>query len=161
MNSRPERPPLDRYLDQICRRLLFVSARERRETREELRQHLNTLAAHAARQVEPAKAMEEAMKKFGDPKEIGHELSKQHLRRRRWLSALLKTAMGTALTVLIVVFGYSAYWYFALSQPLEREPAPTPVASVAATLAAIQAAQDGYAHQIHSVRFQSTQTVHT
>lgn len=160
MNSRPERPPLERYLDQICRRLLFVSARERRETREELRQHLNTLAAHAARQVEPAKAMEEAMKKFGDPKEIGSELTKQHLRRRRWLSALLKTAMGAALAVLIGVVGYSAYWYVALSQPLEREPAPTPVASAASTLAAIEAAQDGYARQIQSVQFQGSQLVH-
>lgn len=160
MSSRPEHSSLDRYLDRICRRLLFVSARERRETREELRQHLEMLAAHAARHVESTEAMEEAMEKFGDPQQIGSDLTRQHLRRRCWLSALLKMAAGAALTLLIAVVGYSAFWYFALSRPMEREPAPTPVASGAATLAAIQAAQDGCARQIQSVQFQSQQEVH-
>lgn len=160
MNSRPERAPLDRYLDRICRRLFFVSARERRETREELRQHLETLATHAARSVAPTQAMEEAMEKFGDPKEIGNELSRQHLRRRRWLAALLKTVKVSALVVLILCLGLIGSWYFALSKPMEYEPAPTPIASAAATLAGIQAAQDGYARQIQSVRFQASQTYH-
>lgn len=160
MNSRPERPPLERYLDQICRRLLFVSAHERRETREELRQHLEHLAAHAARRVEPAKAMEEAMKKFGDPKEIGTELSKQYLSRRRWLSALIKLVKVSALAIFVTCAGLTGFWYFALSQPLKCEPSPTPISSATATLAAIQAAQDGYARQMHSVRFQSSQTIH-
>ena len=160
MSSQPERASLDCYLDRICRRLWVVPARERRETREELRQHLESLAAQAARIGPPAQALEEAMKKFGDPKQIGSDLSRQGLRRRRWLSVLLKTAAGTALTLLIIVIGYSGYWYFAMSQPMEREAAPTPTTSAAATLAAIQAAQDSYAHQIHSVRFQGSQTVH-
>ena len=107
MSRRPERTPLDRYLDRICRRLWLVPARERRDTREELRQHLTTLAAHAARTVPAAEAMEDAMKKFGNPKEIGGELSRQHLRRRRWLSALLKTAAGAALTLTVLMVGYS------------------------------------------------------
>ncbi len=153
MSRRPERAPLDRYLDRICRRLLFVSARERRETREELRQHLESLAAHAARRVESTQAMEDAMEKFGDPKEIGNDLSRQHLRRRCWLAVLLRLTTGLALTLLTLVIGYSAYCYFALSKPMEREPAPTPITSAAATLAAIQTAQDKYARQIHSVRF--------
>ena len=160
MSRRPERTPLDGYLDRICRRLWLVPARERRETREELRQHLEKMAAHAARTVEPMAAMEDAMEKFGDPKEIGSELSRQHLRRRRGLSVLLKTAAGAALTLLIVTVGYSAYWYFALSRPMEREATPTPIASASSTLAAIQAAQDGYARQIQSVRFQSQQEIH-
>ena len=158
MGRRPECAPLDRYLDRICQRLWLVPAREWRETREELRQHLERLAAHAARTVEPTAAMEEAMEKFGDPKKIGNELSKQHLRRRRWLSVLLKTAAGAALTLLIVTIGYSTYWYFALSRPMEQEAAPVPIASAATTLMAIQAAQDGYARQIQSVRFRGTST---
>lgn len=161
MSERPERTPLDRYLDRICRRLWLVPARERRDTREELRQHLEKMAAHAARTVGPTAAMEDAMKKFGDPKQIGGELSRQHLRRRRWLSVLLKTAAGVSLTLLVLVVGYSGYWYFALSKPMEREPTPTPIVSAAATLATIQAAQDGYARQIQSVRFQGVQEVHT
>ena len=158
MDRRPERAPLDCYLDRICRRLWLVPARERRDTREELRQHLEKMAAHAARTVEPTAAMEDAMEKFGDPKEIGNELSKQHLRRRRWLSVLLKTAAGAALTLLIVTIGYSSYWYFALSRPMEQEAVPVPIASAATTLTAIQAAQDGYARQIQSVRFRGTST---
>jgi hypothetical protein len=160
MNSRPEPTPLDRYLDRICRRLLFVSARERREMREELRQHLESLAAHAARTVPTAKAMEEAMEKFGDPKQIAKDLSRQGLRRRRWLSTFLKTAAGAALTLLTLVIGYSAYWYFALSKPMESEATPTPITSAAAPLVAIQAAQDSYSRQIRSLRFQSNQTIH-
>jgi len=160
MSRRPERAPLECYLDRICRRLWFVSARERRETREELHQHLETLAAHAARTVSTTEAMEEAMAKFGDPKQIARDLSRQHLRRRRWLSVLLKTTGGAALTLLTLMVGYSAYWYFAMSKPMEREATPTPVASASLTLAAIQAAQDGYARQIQSVRFQGSQTVH-
>ena len=160
MDKKPERAPLDCYLDRICRRLWLVPARERRETREELRQHLTTLAAHAARTVSAAAAMEDAMQKFGDPKQIGGELSRQHLRRRRWLSALLKTVKVTALTLSIVTLGYSACWYFALSRPMEQEPIPTPIASAAATLATIQAVQDGYARQIQSVQFQGIQEVH-
>ena len=158
MSRRPERAPIDHYLDRICRRLWFVSARERRDTREELRQHLTALAVHAARTVSATEAMEDAMEKFGDPKQIAQDLSRQHLRRRRWLSALLKTAAGVGLTLLVLVVGYSAYSYFALSRPLERESVPTPTASGAAALAAIQAAQDGYARQIHSLRFQGTNT---
>ena len=161
MGRRPECAPLDRYLDRICRRLWLVPARERRETREELRQHLEKMAAHAARTVEPTAAMEDAMEKFGDPKEIGNELSRQHLHRRRWLSVLIKTATGAALMLLTLTIGYSAYWYFALSRPMEREAAPTPITSAAATLAAIQAAHDGYARQIQSVRFQSEQAILT
>jgi hypothetical protein len=103
--------------------------------------------------------MEEAMEKFGDPKQIAKDLSRQHLRRRRWLSALLKTSMALALTLLTLVIGYSAYWYIALSKPMEREPAPTPISSAAATLAAIQIAQDSYAQRIKSVQFQGRQTV--
>ena len=161
MDRRPERAPLDCYLDRICRRLWLVPARERRDTREELRQHLEKMAAHAARTVEPTAAMEDAMEKFGDPKQIGSELSRQHLRRRRWLSALLKTAAGAALTLTVLMVGYSVYWYFALSRPMESETAPTPIASAAATLTAIQASQDSYARQIQSVRFQGVQEVHT
>ena len=160
MSRGPERAPIDHYLDRICRRLWFVSARERRDTREELRQHLIALAVHAARTVSATEATEDAMEKFGDPKQIAHDLSRQHLRRRRWLSALLKTAAGVGLTLLVLVVGYSGYWYFALSKPMEREPAPTPIASAAATLVAIQAAHDGYARQIQSVRFQSQQAIH-
>ena len=161
MNRRPERTPLDWYLDRICRRLWFTSARERRDTREELSQHLESMAAHATRTVSATEAMEDAMEKFGDPKQIAKDLSRQHLRRRRWLSALLKTAAGVGLTLLVLVVGYSGYWYFALSKPMEREATPTPLPSAAATLAAIQAAQDGYARQIQSVRFQGSQTYHT
>ncbi len=159
MSRKPDPAPLDRYLDRICRRLWLVPARERRDTREELRQHLERLAAHAARTVSTAEAMEDAMKKFGDPKQIGSELSRQHLRRRRWLSMLLKTASCVALTLLVVTVGYTAYWYFALSRPMEQEAAPTPSPSASSTLAAIQAAQDGYARQIQSVRFQGSNTV--
>lgn len=160
MSSRPERAPLDHYLDRICRRLWFVSARERRETREELRQHLESLAAHAARHVEPRQAMEDAMEKFGDPKQIATDLSRQGLRRRRWLSALIKSVKVSALVVTALCLGLTGYWYFALSRPMEREPVPPPTASAAMMLAAIQAAQDGYARQIRSVRFQGSQTVH-
>jgi len=159
MSRRPERAPLDHYLDRICRRLWFASARERRETCEELRQHLTSLAAHAARTVSAAEAMEDAMDKFGDPKQIAQDLSRQHLRRRRWLSALIKTVKVSALAVLMLCLGLTGYWYFGLSRPMEREVAPTPVASAAATLAAIQAAHDGYARQIQSVRFQGNNIV--
>ncbi len=100
------------------------------------------------------------MKKFGDPQKIGKELSRQHLRRRRWLSVLLKTTLGLTLTLLTAALGYSAYWYFALSRPIEREAALTPLASAASTLAVVQAAQDGYARQIQSVRFRGSNTVH-
>ena len=161
MSSRLETALLERYLDRICRRLWFVTPRERRETREELRQHLETLAAHAARTVDTRQAMEEAMEKFGDPKQIGAELSRLSLRRRRWLRILLKTAGSLALTLLIGLLGYSAYWYFALSQPLESEAALTPILSASSTLAAIQDAQDGYARQVQSIRFEYTQSVHT
>lgn len=160
MSERPERAPLDHYLDRICRRLWFASARERRETREELRQHLTALASHAARAAEPIEAMEDAMEKFGDPKQIAQDLSRQHLRRRRWLSALIKTVKVSALAALVLCLGLTGYWYFGLSRPMEREPTLAPVSSAAATLAAIQAAQDGYARQIQSVRFQSQQEVH-
>ena len=156
MSRKPDPAPLDRYLDRICRRLWLVPARERRDTREELRQHLERLAAHAARTAPMAEAMEDAMKKFGDPKQIGGELSWQHLRRRRWLVLLLRLTTGLALMLLTFVVGYSGYCYFAMSKPVEQEAAPTPTASGAATLAAIQAAQDGYARQIHSVRLQVT-----
>jgi len=159
MSRQPERAPLDRYLDRICRRLWFASARERRETREELRQHLERLAAHAARIAPIAEAMEDAMRKFGDPKEIGGELSRQHLRRRRWLSALIKTVKVSALAALVLCLSLTGYWYFGLSRPMEQEPALAPVPSAAATLAAIQAAHDGYARQIQSVRFQGINTV--
>lgn len=159
MSERPERAPLDHYLDRICRRLWFASARERQETREELRQHLESLAAHAARAVEPIEAMEDAMEKFGDPKQIAQALSRQHLRRRRWLSALIKTVKVSALAVLALCLGLTGYWYFGLSRPMEQEPALAPVSSAAATLAAIQAAQDGYARQIRSVRFQGSNRV--
>jgi hypothetical protein len=161
MSSRPDSALLERYLDRICRRLWFVTPRERRETREELRQHLETLAAHAARRVGAKQAMEEAMEKFGDPKQIAKDLSRQHLRRRRWLRILLKTAGGLALTLLIGALGYSAYWYFALSKPVEQEAALIPVSSASSTLAAIETVQDGYARQIQSMRFQSEQGVHT
>ncbi len=159
--SRPRKPPpLEHYLNQVCRRLWLLTPRERQETREELRQHLWALAAHAARFAEPQEALEEAMKKFGDPKQIGSELSRQHLRRRRWLSALLKTTLGLSLALITGILGYSAYWYFALSRPIAQEPAaPAPAASAASMLVAIEAAQDRYARAIQSVRFQSQQPV--
>ena len=158
MSRRPERAPLDHYLDRICRRLWFASAREKRETREELRQHLGSMAAHAARTAEPTSAMEDAMKKFGDPKEIGDDLSRQHLRRHRRLVLLFRLTTGLALLLLTLTLGYSGYCYFALSRPMEHEPAPTATTSGTAALAAIQAAQDGYARQIHSVRFRGAHT---
>ena len=102
------------------------------------------------------------MKKFGDPNRSAKTSPGSILRRRRWLYVLLKTTTGAGPDAADPgVVGYSAYWYFALSRPIAREPAPTPIASAAATLAAIQAAQDGYARQIHSVRFRGSQTVHS
>ncbi len=71
MNKRSE-PAIEEYLDRLCAQLGALPPELQSETREELRGHLQGLAAM---QRDPQRIMESALRQFGDPSKIGRQLA--------------------------------------------------------------------------------------
>jgi hypothetical protein len=71
MNRLPEQA-IEEYLDQLCSQLGAMPPEAQSETREELRQHLQSLIAM---QREPERVIESALRQFGDPFEIGRQIA--------------------------------------------------------------------------------------
>lgn len=71
MNNHSEQA-IEAYLDRLSAELQALPSELQKETREELRQHLHSLVA---RQNEPQKVVEAALRQFGDPREIGRKLA--------------------------------------------------------------------------------------
>lgn len=71
MNNRFEQA-IEDYLDQLCAQLGELPPEIQRETREELRGHLEGLAAM---QRDPQHVIESALRQFGDAREIGRRLA--------------------------------------------------------------------------------------
>jgi hypothetical protein len=75
MNNQPE---IERYLDGVQAKLWLLPRRYRLEVREELRNHLESLAAdYECAGFGSAKAIQAAFKQFGKPAFIGHRLAYQ------------------------------------------------------------------------------------
>jgi hypothetical protein len=152
-------PDVESYLDRLCRRMRLVPAREREDTRREMRGHLAALAAeHEAAGLPAAEARERAMREFGDPAEIGRDLARQNLRYRivrRFvkISAVFAGAAG------VYYIGAALWFLFVDSKPLPPERPLTPVPDSRAMLRQILTAQEKVKQGIGSLRFQSSRSV--
>jgi hypothetical protein len=77
---------VEAYLDELERPLAHLPASERREWREEARQHLLSLAAaHEELGASPQEAVDAAVREFGDPGRIGRDLARA---QGRWCDRL-------------------------------------------------------------------------
>jgi hypothetical protein len=73
MNRQPEQI-IETYLDRLCAQLQALPLHIQNETREELRQHLQSLVAM---QREPEQIVQSALRQFGDPVKIGQRIALQ------------------------------------------------------------------------------------
>ena len=71
MNRQPEQI-IETYLDRLCAQLQALPSQIQNETREELRQHLQSLVAM---QREPEQIVQSALRQFGDPVKIGQRIA--------------------------------------------------------------------------------------
>ena len=113
--SSPLKNPFDAYLDKLTGQLRFAPRDLRTEYRDEVRQHLEALAADLIEtsgdglQMTQDQAAAKAMSVFGDPKTVGREIASQI----GWGTGVMPGSLGMAvlsgiiwLTILKIVINY-------------------------------------------------------
>lgn len=100
--------PLEQYLDRVERHLTLLTEDERREWREEARQHLESLVeAHLELGRSPGDALSAAIAQFGAPEVLGKELtaySSVGLRDRRASYFVMWSVNTLSWNVMVTVF---------------------------------------------------------
>jgi hypothetical protein len=103
--------PVKRYLDEVMAQAELAEP-DRRRVRAELNDHLNTLAASSP-STTPVEVLTMLHEQFGDPKQLGQEISKAKGRFRTYLK---KKARRLPVTIAVaVVLMFSVRW--AVAQP--------------------------------------------
>ena len=115
MSSPLKSTPFDDYLDRLTGQLRFAPKDLQAEYKDEVRQHLESLAADLiaasgdGTQITPEQAAAKAMSVFGDPKTVGREIASQI----GWGTGVMPGSLGLAvlsgivwLTILKIVFNY-------------------------------------------------------